>query len=130
MSRNDTVADALTKMKNHENASRKECVLRPASKLLKEVLRVMQEKGYIGTFELIDDGQEGLFRVQLLGKINECRAIKPRYAVKKSEFEKFEKKYLPSFDVGTIIVSTPKGVLTHAEAKDKQLGGRLLAYIY
>src|SRR3989344_1672737 len=109
MSRNDTVADALTNMKNHENASRKECVLRPASKLLKEVLRVMQEKGYIGTFELIDDGQEGLFRVQLLGKINECRAIKPRFAVRKDDFEKFEKKDLQTFDVGYILVSTPKG---------------------
>ena len=130
MSRNDPIADALINLKNNENASKKECVIRPASKLLKEILRIMQEKGYIGTFEFIDDGREGLLKVQLLGKINECRAIKPRYAVKKNDFESFEKRYLPSYDIGTLIVSTPKGVVTHAKAKEMETGGRLLAYVY
>ncbi|HLC92546.1 MAG TPA: 30S ribosomal protein S8 [archaeon] len=130
MSRTDSIADALTHLKNSENAAKRECVVRPASKLLKEIFRIMQANGYIGSFELIDDGREGMFKVQLVGKINEARAIKPRYAVGKNEFEKFEKKYLPAYDVGTIIVSTPQGVLTHAQAKDKNTGGRLLAYIY
>ncbi len=130
MSRTDPIADALTNLKNNEGAAKKQCVIRPASKLLREIFRIMQKQGYIGTFEFVDDGREGLFKVQLLGKINEARAIKPRYAVKKDEIEKFEKKYLPSFDVGTIIVSTPQGVLTHSEAKERNTGGRLLAYIY
>lgn len=130
MSRTDPIADALTNIKNHEDAAKRECVIRPASRLLKEILRIMQEKGYIGTFEFIDDGREGLLKVQLSGKINECRAIKPRYAVRKDEFEKFEKKYLPSYDIGTIIVTTPQGVLTHAQAKERNVGGRLLAYVY
>lgn len=130
MSRNDPIADALINIKNTENASKKECIIRPASKLMKEILRIMQEKGYIGTFEFVDDGREGFFKVQLIGKINECRAIKPRYAVKKDEFEKFEKRYLPSYDIGTLIVTTPKGVVTHIDAKEKQTGGRLLAYVY
>lgn len=130
MGLNDTIANALINIKNNERASKKECMLKPASGLLKEILKKMQESNYIGTFELVDDGREGMFKVQLLGKINECRVIKPRYAVKKDEFEKFEKKYLPAFDIGTIIVSTPKGVFTHREAKEMNLGGRLLAYIY
>ena len=130
MSRNDPLADALINIKNNENASKKECIIRPASKLLKEILRIMQEKGYIGTFEFIDDGREGLFKVELLGKINECRAIKPRYAVKQNDYEKFEKRYLPSYDIGTLIVTTQQGVFTHEEAKEKHTGGRLLAYIY
>lgn len=130
MSMNDPLADALINIKNNENASKKECIIRPASKLLKEILRIMQEKGYIGTFEFIDDGREGLFKVELLGKINECRAIKPRYAVKQSDYEKFEKRYLPSYDIGTLIVTTPQGVFTHEEAKERHTGGRLLAYIY
>jgi len=130
MSRNDPIADALINLKNNENASKKECSIRPASKLLKEILKILQEKGYIGTFEFIDDGREGIFKVELLGKINECRAIKPRYAVKKTDFEKFEKRYLPSYDIGTLIVSTPKGVTTHNKAKEMQTVGRLLAYIY
>ncbi|MCR4335882.1 MAG: 30S ribosomal protein S8, partial [archaeon] len=122
MSRNDPIADALINLKNTENAAKKECVIRPASKLLKEILKILQEKGYIGTFEFIDDGREGLFKVELIGKINECRAIKPRYAVKKAEFEKFEKRYLPSYYIGTIIVSTTKGVTTHYIAKEMQTG--------
>jgi len=130
MSLNDPIADALVNLKNHENAAKKECVIRPASKLMKEILRIMQEKGYIGAFEFVDDGREGLFKVQLIGKINECRAIKPRYAVKKTDFEKFEKRYLPSYDIGMLIVSTPKGVVTHKQAKEIETGGRLLAYIY
>ena len=130
MSRTDVIADALTHMKNCEMAARRECTIRPASGLLKEIFRIMQAHGYIGTFEFVDDGREGMFKVQLLGKINEARAIKPRYAVGKNEFEKFEKRYLPAYDVGKIIVSTPQGVFTHSEAKDKNIGGRLLAYMY
>ncbi len=130
MSRTDSIADALTHLKNSENAAHNECMIRPASKLLKEIFRILQAGGYIQSFEFVEDGREGMFRVKLAGKINEARAIKPRYAVGKNEFEKFEKKYLPAYDVGTIIVSTPQGVLTHSEAKGKNIGGRLLAYVY
>ncbi len=130
MGRNDTIADALTNMKNHENAAKRVCTVRPASKLLREVLRIMKDKGYIEGYEPIEDGREGMFRINLAGRINECAAIKPRYAVRKDEFEKYEKRFLPSFDVGTIIVSTSKGVFTHQQAKEKELGGRLLAYVY
>ncbi|MAG21990.1 MAG: 30S ribosomal protein S8 [Candidatus Diapherotrites archaeon] len=126
----DPIADALINLKNSDVASKKECVFRPASKLLGEILKVMQKKGYISTFEFVDDGREGIYRIELTGKINQCRAIKPRYAVKKSEFEKYEKRYLPAKDIGLLIVSTPKGVVTHREAKEQGTGGRLLAYIY
>ncbi len=130
MTRMDPVADALITLKNSDMASKGECFFRPASKLLGEILKAMQKNGYINTFEFIDDGREGIYRVELTGKINQCRAIKPRYAVKRSGFEKYEKRYLPSKDVGMLVVSTPKGVLTHTEAKEKGLGGRLLAYVY
>ena len=130
MTRMDPLADALVNLKNCDIASKKECHFRPASKLLGEILRVMQKKGYISTFEFVDDGREGIYRIELTGKINQCRAIKPRYATKKSEFEKYEKRYLPSKDVGILIVSTPKGVLTHKEARKEGVGGRLLAYVY
>ncbi|MBI2598511.1 MAG: 30S ribosomal protein S8 [Candidatus Diapherotrites archaeon] len=130
MARIDPLSDALTNIKNHEDTAKKLCVIRPASKLLGEILRVMQEKKYIGTYEYIDDGRDGMYRINLVGKINECRVIKPRYAVKKTGFEKFEKRYLPSKDIGLLIVSTPMGVMTHFNAKEKSVGGRLLAYVY
>jgi len=50
--------------------------------------------------------------------------------VQKGNYEKFEKRYLPAKDFGMIIVSTNQGIMTHIEAKEKGLGGRLLAYVY
>ncbi len=126
----DPIADALVAIKNSDAAANKECLFRPASKLLGEILRVMQQQGYVNSFEFIDDGRDGTYRIELLGKINNCRAIKPRYAVKNNEFEKYEKRYLPARDVGILVVTTPKGVLTHSEAKKNGIGGRLLAFVY
>ncbi|MDD5162909.1 MAG: 30S ribosomal protein S8 [Candidatus ainarchaeum sp.] len=126
----DPIANAFAHMQNSDRASKRECFFRPASKLLGEILKVLQKHGYISTFEFIDDGRSGLFRIELIGKINNCRAIKPRYAVKKNEFEKYEKRYLPARDVGILIVSTVNGVVTHKDAKKTGLGGRLLAFIY
>jgi len=126
----DTLANGLTTIMNNEMRRKKECVITPASKLLGRVLRIMQLNGYIGEFEFIDDGRSGKFKVQLLGRINKCGAIKPRYPVKTDEFEKWEKQFLPARDIGLLIVSTPQGVMSHKEAKQKKIGGRLLAYVY
>ena len=126
----DPLANALSAIKNHEKARKREIVVAPASRLIADVLRVMQQEGFIGEFEFIDDGKAGKFRIQLLGKINECGVIKPRHAVKRVGYEKWEKRYLPAAGFGTIIISTPKGIITHAAAKEQGLGGRLLAYVY
>ncbi|MGC8896106.1 MAG: 30S ribosomal protein S8 [Candidatus Bathyarchaeia archaeon] len=126
----DTLANGLTTIMNNEMRNKRECVISPASKLLGRVLRIMQLNGYIGEFEFVDDGRCGKFKVQLLGRINKCGAIKPRFAVKVDEFEEWEKKFLPSREVGILIISTPKGVLSHREAKEKRMGGRLTAFVY
>lgn len=126
----DPLADALSNIKNNERAGNLECIIKPASKLVGRVLKVMQEEGYIGEFEFIDDGKSGKFRVKLLGRINDCGVIRPRFAVKKEEFEKFEKRFLPAQDFGILILTTNQGVMTHKEAKERKIGGRLLAYVY
>lgn len=126
----DTLANGLTTIKNNEMRNRRECIISPASKLLGRVLRIMQLNGYIGEFEFVDDGRSGKFKVQLLGRINKCGAVRPRYSLKIDEFEEWEKKILPSRDVGTMVISTPKGVLSHKEAREKHLGGKLLAFVY
>jgi small subunit ribosomal protein S8 len=126
----DTLTNGLTTIINNEMRNKRECVISPASKLLGRVLRIMQLNGYIGEFEFIDDGRAGKFKVQLLGRINKCGAIRPRFAVKVDGFENWEKKFLPSRDVGIMVVSTSQGVIAHREAEEKNLGGRLLAFIY
>jgi len=126
----DTLANGLTTIMNNEMRNMHECIISPASKLLGRILRIIQLNGYIGEFEFIDDGRSGKFKVQLLGRINKCGAIRPRSSVKADEFENWEKKFLPSREVGILVVSTPRGVLSHKEAKEKRIGGKLLAFVY
>ena len=126
----DLINDAIVNIKNNERIGKSECTVKPTSKLLIEILRVFQKNGYIGEFELSNDGRGGNIRIKLIRKINDCGVIKPRFAVKRDEFPKWERRFLPSRDFGIIIVSTPKGVMSHKEAKEAGLGGRLIAYIY
>ena len=126
----DTLTNGLITVINNEMRNKRECIINPASKLLGRVLRIMQLNGYIGEFEFIDDGRSGKFKVQLLGRINKCGAIKPRFSVKVGGFEDWEKRFLPSRDVGILVVSTSKGVIAHRDAEEKNMGGRLLAFVY
>ena len=125
-----TLSNGLTTIKNNELRNKRECVIKPASKLLGWVLRVMQKNGYIGEFEFVDDGRSGKIRVQLLGRINKCGAVKPRFSVKMNEIEAWEKRFLPSREIGVLVFSTSQGVMSHKEAKEKQIGGRILAFVY
>jgi small subunit ribosomal protein S8 len=126
----DPIASALTTIMNNEERGKKECIVTPAPKLLANVLRVLQKHGYIGEFEYIDDGRFGKFRIQLLGKINKCGVVKPRFSVSYKEIEEWVKKYLPSKDVGILIITTSRGLFTHKEAIENRIGGQLLAYVY
>ena len=73
---NDTLADALSIIKNAGAVGKTSCTIKPASKLIGSTLRVMKEYGYIEEFEFIDDGKAGEFRVKLKGKINTCGVIR------------------------------------------------------
>jgi small subunit ribosomal protein S8 len=126
----DTLANGLTTIINNEMRNKRECIISPASKLLGRILRIIQLNGYIGEFEFIDDGRSGKFKVQLLGRINKCGAVRPRFSVRVDEFEEWERKFLPSRDVGIIVISTSRGVLSHKEAMEKRIGGKLLAFVY
>ena len=130
MTMNDVLSNALACIMNSEAAGKSECLIKPASKLVANVLRVLLKAGYIGNFEYIDDGRQGKLKVQLLGRINKIGSIKPRRPVKVKEFEEVEKQYLPSYSMGLLILSTSRGVMSHVEAKQLNTGGILLAYVY
>jgi small subunit ribosomal protein S8 len=127
---NDPLPNALSNILNHDKVDKKECSIFPASKVIKDVLKVMNENGYIGVFKEVKDSKGDSIVVNLLGNINKCGAIKPRFAVKQANFEKFEKRFLPAKGFGILIVSTNKGVMTHIQAQEKKIGGRLIAYCY
>ncbi len=126
----DPYNDAMVKIKNAERVGKKEIEIKPASKMIASTLRSLQRKRYVGEFEYIDDGKAGIFRVNLLGNVNNCGAIKPRFAVKKDEYEKWERRFLPAANVGSLLVSTDKGIMNHDKAMEKGIGGRLIAYVY
>lgn len=130
MSAQDILANLFTTLYNNEMRNKGECLIIPASKLAEEVLRVAQKYGYIGEFEFIDDGRAGKLRAQLLGRIHKCGVIKPRFPVKGDEYYYWERKYLPAYGVGILIVTTDLGVISHMEARKRSLGGRLLGYVY
>lgn len=126
----DPLTNALETIKANEERHKRECVIYPASNLVGKVLRLIQSKGYVGEIEFIDDGRSGKFRVQLFGRINDCKAVKPRFSVKAKDFERWEKRFLPGRGIGYLIISTSKGIITHDVAKENGIGGKILAYIY
>ncbi|MBU90698.1 30S ribosomal protein S8 [Candidatus Woesearchaeota archaeon] len=130
MSLNDPLANALSAILIDEKAGKNESTVRPSSKIVKKVLSVMKTNNYVGDFEEKKDGRGDMIKLNLLGNINKCGVTKPRYIVKKDEFEKFEEQYLLARGMGILIVSTPSGIVTHNEAKKKNIGGKLLAYCY
>jgi small subunit ribosomal protein S8 len=127
---NDPLAAALSKILNAEKVGKKEVIISTSSTMIKQVLSLMNENGFIGSFEDLETEENKGIKVNLIGNINKCGVIKPRFSTKKNGFEKWEKRYLPAKDFGLIIVSTPKGIVTHNVAKEKQSGGKLLAYCY
>lgn len=127
--RQDLLSDILSAIKNGDNYGKAETVTH-ASKLVKEVLLILQKHNYIGNFEYVDDGKGGKFKIQLLGNVNNCGTIRPRFSVNVREFDKYEKRFLPAEGFGFLIVSTSEGLFTHNDAKNKGLGGKLLAYVY
>ncbi|MDP7001870.1 MAG: 30S ribosomal protein S8 [Candidatus Poseidoniaceae archaeon] len=126
----DPLNDALVKIFNAEQAGKFDVQITPASKMLGSVLEIMQKSGYIGEYSSAKDGRGGSFNVVLRGAINRCGVVKPRFSVRRQEFEKWESRYLPAKDFGLLILTTNQGVMNHYQAKESRIGGRLLAYVY
>jgi len=130
MSLNDPLANSLSSILNSEKSAKSIVNVRPVSKMLKKILEILKNNNYIGEYKVVEDGRGDFIEINLLGKINKCGVIKPRFSFKKEGFEKHEKRFLPAKDFGILIVSTNKGLVTHKEAKKQAIGGKLIAYCY
>jgi len=127
---NDTLANALSAIVNAEKTGKEICRIKPTSKIIEQALQIMNKQGYVGTFEKVKENGGNALALNLIGKVNKAGAIKPRYAIKFEEIEKFEKRFLPAKDFGILIISTSQGIMTNEEASKKKIGGKLLAYCY
>lgn len=123
----DVVADALNMIKNAKKSGKESVKINRISNLFIEILKIMKQKGAIKKYKI--DGKEKSVEVTI-GDLEECRAIKPRFTVDKTQIEKYRRRYLPSRNIGIVILSTNKGLITHEEAQEEKIGGCLIAYFY
>ncbi|KAG8942150.1 40S ribosomal protein S22 [Tulasnella sp. 424] len=130
MVRVSVLNDCLNGIVNAERRGKRQVLVRPSSKVVVRFLRVMQRHGYIGEFELIDDHRSGKIVIQLIGRLNKCGVISPRYNVKSYEIESWVNRLLPSRGFGIIILTTSSGIMDHEEARRKNVGGKILGYCY
>ena len=125
--RRDIVANGLNAIQNAKMAGRESVKISVISNVLVEILKTMKQKEAIKKYKI--NGKEKSVTVTL-GEVTKCRAVKPRFTASKDDIEKYKRRYLPGRKVGTLVVSTNQGLLTHGEAQEKKLGGVMIAYFY
>lgn len=124
------LGDALKTLSNAEKRGKRQVLIRPSSKVIIKFLQVMQSHGYIGEFEFVDDHRAGKIVVNLIGRLNKCGVISPRFDVGVNEIEKWVTNLLPSRQFGFIMLTTSYGIMDHEEARRKHTGGKILGFFY
>ena len=127
----DVIADMLTRIRNANNAKH-ETVDVPASNLKKSIAQILLDEGYIKAFQLVEDGKQGIIRVALkyVGKqkvIHGLRRVsKPGLRI----YSNCEDMPKVMNGLGIAIVSTSKGVMTDKKAREANVGGEILAFVW
>eukprot|EP01068_Selenidium_serpulae_P001695 Selendium_serpulae@DN1827_c0_g1_i1.p1 len=130
MVRTSVLADALKRIVNAERKGRRQVLLRPSSRVIVRFLKTMQKRGYVGDFEIVDDRRAGKIVVNLLGRINKCGVISPRFDVTLDGIEQLTDNLLPSRQFGQLVLTTSAGILDHEEARKRKMGGKILGYFF
>lgn len=128
----DPIADMLTRIRNAGSA-RHESVDIPASKMKKAIAQILQEEGYVKNFQLVDDGAQGLIRVTLKYQGSRSQAISGLKRVSKPGLRVYAgSQELPRVlhGLGIAIVSTSKGIMTDKKAREQNVGGEVLAFVW
>ncbi|ASS94477.1 MULTISPECIES: 30S ribosomal protein S8 [Bacillales] len=128
----DPIADMLTRIRN-ANMVRHEKLEVPASKIKKEIAEILKSEGFVRDFELIEDNKQGIIRIFLKYGANNERVITGLKRISKPGLRVYAKTgEVPRVlnGLGIAIVSTSHGVLTDKEARSKQVGGEVLAYVW
>ena len=128
----DPIADMLTRIRN-ANQMKHLTVLVPASKIKLEILNVIKQEGYIEDVEFVEDGKQGEIKVTLKYTDKKERVIKGITRISKPGLRVYAKSTeMPKVlnGLGVAVVSTSNGVMTDREARQNNLGGEVIAYIW
>ncbi|GBE61041.1 40S ribosomal protein [Babesia ovata] len=90
----------------------------------------MQKHGYIGEFHIADDHRSGKIVIELLGRINKCAVVSPRYDIALDDIEQWSSNILPSRQFGHLVLTTAYGIMDHEEARRKHTGGKILGFFF
>ena len=132
MTMTDPIADMLTRMRNAQTAG-KETVSMPTSKKLVEIARIMNDEGYIQSYEVIDGDPRGILEITLKYGPKKEKTIRGLKRISKPGLRIYAgKDDLPRVlgGLGTAIISTSKGVMTDRDARKAGIGGEVMAYIW
>jgi small subunit ribosomal protein S8 len=130
MSMNNPLASVLSRIQNAARIGKYEFTTKSNSAVIKAVLAILKENGYIANFTENQDRKGNTLTITLSGKMNKTGVVTPNFTVTRERYEMFEQRYLPARDFGILIVTTNKGMMTHKQAKLAKLGGKLIAYAY
>ena len=128
----DPIADMLTRIRNAGSAKH-ETVDVPASKMKKAIAEILLEEGYIKSFQIIDDGTQGIIRISLKYLPGKEKAIQGLRRVSKPGLRVYAgSDELPKVlkGLGIAIVSTSQGVMTDKKARSLHVGGEVLAFVW
>ena len=128
----DSIADMLTRIRN-AGAAKHETVDVPASKMKKAIAQILLDEGYIKSFQLIEDGKQGIIRIVLKYGENKTSVISGLRRVSKPGLRIYTNcEDMPKVmkGLGTAIISTSKGIMTDKAARAEHVGGEVLAYVW
>ena len=128
----DPIADMLTRIRNAA-AARHDYVDVPASKMKKSIAQILLDEGYIKNFQIVDNGNQGIIRIALKYGANRQKAITGLKRVSKPGLRVYAgAQELPKVlrGLGIAIVSTSKGVMTDKKARELNVGGEVLAFVW
>ena len=132
MTMTDPIADMLTRIRN-ANVVKHETVDVPASNMKKELSRILLEEGFIRGYDVIEDGKQGIIRIQLkYGQTGE-RVISGLKRISKPGMRVYADKHeVPRVlnGLGISIISTSKGILTDKQARKENVGGEVIYYVW
>ena len=128
----DPIADMLTRIRNANTAYQKQVDI-PASKIKEQIAKVLKKEGFVKEYQVINTGVQGVIRVFLKYGSAKEKVITGIKRISKPGLRVFVGKHeIPRIfgGLGTVIVTTPRGVMTGKQAKKKGVGGEVLAYVW